>query len=1031
MTLRPWAEPELTAHGRLPMHGVPHDNRLPLDGTWRFQLLHSPDEAPGDTWAEIRVPGSWTMQDTWDRPIYTNVQMPFPHRPPEVPADNPTGVYERTFQVPEAWAGRRIVLHVGAAESVLLVALDGVEVGFSKDSHLAAEFDLTDRLGPGSGGEHTLRLTVVKWSDASFIEDQDQWWHGGITRSVYLYATGPAYLADLVIDAGLDGDDTTGTLALEAHVGWRSGVRGPGWRVEAAVEDLAGTLDAGVPHEPPPPGGPGDWAVAGPPRRGLLDLQSLAAAGALHDSDDVDRWREAEPVVRPGRVGVARLTARVPGIVPWCAEVPRLYRLVVVLRAPDGSEVERVERRVGFRRIEATDTELLVNGRAVLIHGVNRHDFDPLTGRTVAADDLRADVTLMKRMNINAVRTSHYPNDPAFLDLCDELGLYVVDEADIESHAYIDDLCHDPRYRAAWVDRVARMVARDRHHPSVILWSLGNESGHGANHDAAAGWVRRADPSRPLHYEGAIRFDWLSDQRVSDIVCPMYPPISAIVAHSTSGAQRHPLIMCEYAHAMGNSAGTLGEYWDAIEATRGLQGGFVWEWRDHGLTQRLANGTTRSAYGGDFGDEPNDGTFVLDGLTFPDRSPKPALIELAHIASPVRVTAGEGWPDSGRVLLENRDAFRDLGWLEARWELTRNGEPTADGDLPLPDVRPGERAEVALPGWPAPAGAAEAVVTLRFLLASAMPWAPAGTQVCWAQLAVHADSGDGDHAGDDARGDGADPFADDAAWTGDVPFVDGRLAVPGLVGVPSLTLWRAPTDNDRIGGMAGRWAAWGVDALTPRNLGVERGPDGVTLRSAWTTASGIEVPLEIRLSADRAGRIRTILEARVPEVLADLPRVGTVLTLRPGLEQLTWFGTGPHETYPDRRRSGQLGRWTSTVGDQLVPYVRPQESGGHADVRWLELRDSAGEGVRILLDRPRQVSVLHHGAADLDAALHVTELRPRPEAIVTIDAVHRGVGTASCGPDTLPPYLVPTGIHRWSWILEPLAPVTTEEHRGR
>jgi beta-galactosidase len=1012
MASRPWADPELTGWGRLPMHGVPpRGDRLALDGTWRFQLLHSPDAHPGDDWGEIEVPGAWTMQGTWDRPIYTNVRMPFPHRPPEVPSENPTGVYERTFGIPDSWHGRRIVLHVGAAESVLIVELDGETVGVSKDSHLAAEFDLTDRLV--EAGEHTLRLTVVKWSDASFIEDQDQWWHGGITRPVYLYATGPAYLADIVIDAGLAADGSTGTLGLEVHVGWRPGLHGPGWQVEASVEGLAGPLAAIVPDEPPPAGGPGDWAVPGPPRRGALDLQSLAAAGALTDPDDVERWRQAEPVMRPPRVGAVRLAACIPDVRPWSAEVPALHRLVVTLRAPDGQVVEQADRMIGFRRVEVVGRELLVNGRAVLIHGVNRHDFDPRTGRTVSLADMRADVELMKRFNVNAVRTSHYPNDPAFLDLCDEVGLYVVDEADIESHAYLDDLCHDPRYRAAWVDRVARMVTRDRHHPSVIAWSLGNESGYGANHDAAAGWLRSADPSRPIQYEGAIRFDWLAGAAATDVVCPMYPPIAAIRAHADSGAQRAPLIMCEYAHAMGNSGGTLAEYWDAIESTPGLQGGFIWEWRDHGLEQRMPDGTERWAYGGDFGDVPNDGPFVLDGVTFPDRAPKPILWEYRHIAAPVRAEPGAGWPASGRVVLENRCDFRNLSWLRASWALEADGMPIAGGELALPDIAPGERAETRLTGWELPdVRPGEHFVTLRFHLAEPTSWAPAGVEVGWAQLPASVGGGHDD-------GD-ATAFDDDAGWTGNIPFHDGLPALPALADLPALALWRAPTDNDRIGGMADRWAAWGLADLRPRALGVEREAQAVVLRAAWTTAAGLEVPMTIRLSTDVRGRVRAQQEVEIPDVLADLPRVGTLLTLRPGLESLAWFGSGPHETYPDRRRSGLVGRWASSVTEQLVPYVRPQESGGHSDVRWLELRDTSGAGVRLRFDRPHQVSVLHHSAADLDAALHVNELVPRPEVVVTVDAAHRGLGTASCGPDTLPGYLVPTGTHRWSWILEPL-----------
>jgi beta-galactosidase len=994
---RPWTEPELVSRGRLPMHAVPHDDRLPLDGTWRFQLLRSPDETPGVDWRSIEVPGAWTMQDTWDTPHYTNVRMPFPMRPPEVPELNPTGVYERTVAIPEGWAGRRVVLHVGAAESVLIVELDGTEVGVSKDSHLAAEFDLTGSVTPGR--EHTLRLTVVKWSDASFIEDQDQWWHGGITRSVHLYSTAAVFLADVVVDAGLDEDGTTGTLSLGVQVGWLDAAREPGWRVEARVEGLDATLSGEVRSAPPPAPGPGDWVVYGPPRRGTLDLQSLAAAHTLNDPEDAERWREAEPALRPGPLGLVRLDARVPGITPWSAEVPALYRLTVSLLAPDGSVAERIERRIGFRRVEVTDRELLINGKPVLIHGVNRHEFDPVTGRTVRPDQMRADVELMKRFNINAVRTSHYPNDEAFLDLCDELGLYVIDEADIETHAYIDELCHDPRYRSQWLERVARMVTRDRRHPSIILWSLGNESGHGANQDATAGWVRRADPSRPLHYEGAIRFDWASDQRVSDVICPMYPPISAIVAHAGSALQRHPLIMCEYAHAMGNSMGTLGEYWDAIETHHGLQGGFIWEWRDHGLEQRLPDGTVRHAYGGDFGDTPNDGTFVLDGVTFPDRAPKPGLWEYKHLASPIRLVSGADAARRGIAVLENRDYFRDASWLRGTWETSSDGEVDASGTFDVPAIPPGGRAEIALPGFALPAGGeGDRHLTLRFSLRDEAPWAPAGHEVGWAQLELVSTGELGlGHEG----------------WSGDVDLdEDGQFRHPSFAAPPALALWRAPTDNDRIGGMAERWVAWGLPALTRRLDGIERGAFETVVRATWTTSAGIEVPHELRLARDANGRIRVTERVVVPDALPDLPRVGTVLTLAAGHESLTWFGTGPHETYPDRARGGRVGRWSSTVTEQLVPYVRPQENAGHADVRWLTL-----DGIRIDLDGPRQVSVLHVTAADLDAATHDVEVRQRPETYVTIDAVHRGVGTASCGPDTLPPYLVGTGEHRWTWVL--------------
>jgi beta-galactosidase len=1010
---RPWADPELTSRGRLPMHAVPHDDRLGLDGRWQFQLLHRPDERVSpDAWREIEVPGCWTMQDTWDRPIYTNVQMPFPNRPPEPPADNPTGVYERSFELPAAWVDRRVVLHVGAAESVLLVAVNGQDVGISKDSHLAAEFDVTPFL---RSGVNDLQLTVVKWSDASFIEDQDQWWHGGITRSVFLYATGPIYLGDLVIDAGLDEDLATGTLAIEVGLGWVGNHPPPGWSVEATFDGQGEPLRVAIPHERPASEGPGDWSVPGPPRRGLLDLQSLNAAGALTDPADAVRWREAEPVVRPGRVGRARLSARVPRVTPWSAELPALSTLTVSLLDETGAVVEQVERRIGFRRVVVRGSELLINGRAVLIRGVNRHDFDPRTGRVVSADDLRADVVAMKRWGFNALRTSHYPNDSQLLDLCDELGLYVIDEADIESHGWYEDVCRDPRYRSAFVDRVSRMVERDRHHPSIIAWSLGNESGHGPNHDAAAGWVRAADPSRPLHYEGAIRFDWASDQRVSDITCPMYPPIAAIVAHARSDAQRHPLIMCEFSHAMGNSNGTLAEYWDAIEVTPGLQGGFIWEWRDHGLEQRLPDGSIRRAYGGDFGDEPNDGVFCIDGITFPDRSPKPAIFEHMHLAAPLRVASGADEARQGQVVLESRGEFRDTGWLGARWSLEADGLRIAAGDLPLPAIGPGERAEVEVPGLVAGLGRiqdrpGERWLSLQFLTMLETGWAPTGYEIGWAQVPL-----DGDPQDDEGR---ATTAPEGVPWTGDVALDDeGCLLHPSFAAPPVLCLWRAPTDNDRIGGMADRWAGWGLASLTRRLDAIERSTDGVMVRATWTTATGIEIPHVQRLATSADGLIRVEETVEIPAEIEDLPRIGTVLELEPGHEMLEWFGRGPHETYPDRRRGGRIGRWSSSVTDQLVPYVRPQENGGHSDTRWLRIGGADGP-IRLDLDQPRQVSVLHVRAADLDVATHDVELRPRAETVVTLDAAHRGLGTASCGPDTLSEYVLGPGTYRWSWTLK-------------
>jgi beta-galactosidase len=994
--VRPWLAPELTSIHRLPIHSVPHADRLELDGSWRFQLLREPDAAPGPDWDTAMVPGCWTMQGFDDRPQYTNVQMPFPGRPPEVPADNPTGVYERTVDVPNSWAGRRIVLHVGAAESVLIVRVNDADVGLSKDSHLAAEFDVTSLIRPG---HNTITLRVIKWSDATYVEDQDQWWHGGITRSVFLYATAPVYLADIRAIGDLVDDLRTGTLDLGIRVGF-AGDPAPGWRVEASIGNGIGVeLQADAPATSVL-----EWFWTGP-EADLMFRHVVGGDEAV--GAEMDRWAELWPRLQPPREGTVGWRIDVENIEPWSSEVPTLYPLTVRLVDPTGRVVEETEQRIGFRRVEVRGLDLLINGRRVLIRGVNRHDFDQHTGRVVSPESMRADLVQMRQFGFNAVRTSHYPNDPALLDLADELGLYVIDEADLETHAFQSTLCDDPRYLNAWVTRVSRMVERDKNHPSVIAWSLGNESGYGPNHDAAAAWVRRYDPSRPLHYEGAIRFDWTSDQAVSDIVCPMYPTIESIVAHARSGRQRHPLIMCEYSHAMGNSNGTLAEYWDAIESTPGLQGGFIWEWWDHGLVQRLPDGRQRWAYGGDFGDQPNDGNFCIDGLNWPDRRPKPAMWEHKQLAAPVRIglaLADDGRP--GRIEIENRQDVRDLAWLQARYELIRDGETVDVGELELPALGSGERGTVELPGAATATSDGEVWLTIRFLARETQGWADAGFEVCWGQVPL-------------TQAGGRGVVSEETA--GQVEVDDsGNLIHELLAAPPALALWRAPTDNDRIAGLGDRWAEWGVADLTRTIGAIERDGPSTFVQCEVRTGSGIVIRHEQRLSGLPDGGVLVEESAWIPDELIDLARVGTVLEVVPDLEHLDWFGRGPHETYPDRSRGGAVGRWWSSVSEQYVPYVRPQENGGHADVRWLELHDGSGRGLRIALDRPRQVSATHLRAADLAAATHDVDLTARPETVIHLDAAHRGLGTASCGPDTLPQYLVGPGVYRWSWSMHPL-----------
>ncbi len=664
----------------------------PARRAWRFHLAEHPDRVPAAwvgraiddaRWTTLTVPGNWTLQGVDDHPHYTNVQMPFDGPPPRLPDRNPTGVYRRTFTVPRGWRERQVVLHVGGADSVHAVYVNGQFAGYGTDSRLASEYDITPHL---VAGRNDLAIVVVRYSAHSYVEDQDQWWMAGLHREVALVGRGATHLTSLVCDAGFRVSDGVGTVEVSATVG---GANPPssGWGVRTTVETLGGrrlapSVTTMVPH------------------------------------------RFAEPYVFHGHVASSRF--ELPGVDPWSAERPSRYRVIAELLDPDGVVVEVHAQLVGFRSVEIRDGDLLVNGQRIWIHGVNRHDHHPDRGKAVTVADMRDDLLAMRRHNITAMRCSHYPNDPRLLDLCDELGMYVIDESNIESHAYNTSLCDDPRYRSAWLARGSRMVERDRNHPSVIMWSLGNESGYGTNHDALAGWIRAADPSRPLHYEDAIRQrGWTTGgMGVTDVVCPMYPPIADVAAYQG----RRPFILCEYSHAMGNSNGSFADYWDVIMSTPRLQGGFIWEWKDHGIRTVLPNGKRGFAYGGQFGEEPHDGNFVADGLMSSDLVPHPAMQEVAWVYRPVAVTK----VGRNRLRVENRQAFSGLDGLAARWELLVDGEVVESGPFEIPDVAPLRAATVALP-CEIPADA-DAHLSVRFTRRAATPWAAPGQLVAWDQV---------------------------------------------------------------------------------------------------------------------------------------------------------------------------------------------------------------------------------------------------------------------------------------------------------
>jgi len=970
---------------------------MSLDGTWGFTGFDRPEDVTADALTgdgddTIEVPGAWTLQG-FSSPHYTNVVMPFPGEPPHVPDANPTGVYLRTITIPRHWRGRRTVLRVGGAESVVVVHVDGVAVGLGTDSRLPSEFDLTPHVRPGR--RCTIALVVIRWSAQSWVEDQDQWWHGGLQRSVTLHSTAADHLAQVELVPGLEPDRRTGSLDCTV-------------RVDGPM--AAGTVE------------PGTVEVIVESERG----RRLATTGVL----PVPAWNgsdEASQLVSGMFVHPGTVTARldVTGIDAWSAETPQRYRTLVVLRDADGEVVEVAASRTGFRSVEVRDRQLLINGEPVMLHGVNHHEHDPDRGRAVTPELTRRDVCLMKAHNLNAVRAAHAPHDEHFAELCDELGLYVVDEADVESHGRQASLCNDPRYSRTIVERVERMVARDLNHPSVIVWSLGNESGDGPPHAAAAATVRRRDPSRPVQYEGGLMHDLYAEAPETDVVCPMYSPLDESVARAGwSGDDRRPVILCEYSHAMGNSNGSLAEHWEAFRSTPGMQGGFIWEWVEHGLPlpgRRLPDGSPVWGYGGDFGDHPNDGNFVCDGLVDAARVPHPAMAEVAHVGRPVQCQVLDGGALRGgriRFRATNVRHFADTSDLRCKWELLVDGMVADGGELAVAPIAPSSSAVIRVPVRRAAlADATEAHVTLRWSQRRTTPWARAGHVVGNDQAAVTTpDQGhmSGGAAGP-VRGSGTAAGPSRAAPE---PAVE-------LVWTPTIT--RALTDNDAIQTSwmrqfsvhLARWSALGVlDAAWEPGAQRRRtrsGADVVTSTGRLRpdgTGPAVEVHTrELTRTADGWGHLSVTFE--VPDELVDLPRIGIVTTLPGSFDDVEWYGEGPHESYPDRRDSAVVGRWRTSVADQHVPYAFPQEHGHHTGLRWVALRERRGAGLLVVADGELGFSARHHSDAELSAATHTDEL-PYDAALthLAIDAFQRGLGTGSCGPDAAERYRSRAGRYR-------------------
>ncbi len=1011
---RLWENPELTAINRLPMRATHYPfpslsaakslNRekspwfLLLNDKWSFKILNRPEDINQShinpktdiaKWDKVEVPGNWTMQG-YGYPHYTNVQMPFPHEPPHVPEENPTGIYSREFSVPASWKNRRVIIHFGGAESVLCVYVNGKFVGMGKDSRLPSEFDITNFVNCGQ--KNRLTAIVIKWSDATFIEDQDQWWMGGLHREVYLYTTGKVYIKDIAAISTLTNNYKDGHLKLDINIGF-PGTPEPDWQIDIQLFDNTGKK---------------------------IIKKDLSQKVITADYSDINRSHVVFDTI-------------IPRIKQWSAECPDLYTLAVSLRNPAGKIIETTAIQTGFRTIEIRDRMLLINGKRVLIHGVNRHDHHDTKGKALDRETMMLDAIRMKQFNFNAVRCSHYPNDPYWLDICDKIGLYVIDEANIETHAFANNLCRNPEYTNAFLDRMKRMVLRDKNHPSVIFWSLGNESGYGDNHTAIAGWTRNYDPSRPLHYEGALWSENPADPvneymynrgyTVTDIVCPMYPSVEAMkewALDKNRPDKKRPWIFCEYSHAMGNSNGGLSDYYQAFESIPGLQGGFIWEWIDHGIKQQLPDGREYWAYGGDFGDNPNDANFVCDGMVWPDRTPHSAMYEFKKLAQPIEIK----WQKNKNFFLQikNKNHFRTYNSLTANWRLLIDGKTVDKGTISLPAIKPQTNKAIR---WKAPTSqytGHEASLFIEIKNSKKEMWAPKGHIIAWQQLTLPASFVTAP-APKQTPPPPALNIVNEKKFTileaGKTKIYAGKSGIEQIThngkelfaSPPEFSIWRAPIDNDGLklwtgqeNKPLGRWRKLGLDKIKTRteNFSVRKTKNGTvctwqfssTGRNKWN-----DFKWNYTLSVPEKNSIRIRSVFNINDEIKDIPRIGLLFSLVPGFEQLQWLGLGPHENYPDRKAGSWRALHSSTVTEQYIPYIMPQEHGLKCDVSYLTL-GSGKNKLKISSPKSFMFNASHFHPQDLTNAFHTTDLVPRKETILCIDAAHRGLGTGSCGPDT-------------------------------
>ncbi len=1005
-----WENPTMIGQGKEPPHATlmlySNDSQAlradryaspfckSLNGKWKFNWVPKPADRPVDfyktdfddsKWDTIGVPSNWQLQG-YGLPIYVNVRYPFRANPPFIPHDNnPVGSYRRTFTIPGDFSGRQTFIHFDGVESAFYIWVNGKKVGYSQESRTPAEFNITPYL---KEGENQLAVEVYRWCDGSYLEDQDFWRLSGIFRNVYLMSTPTVHIRDFSVSASLDDNYKNGTLKITCKISNYGDTA-------VSIPDVEATV----------------WDKT-------TQVKTTAALSA-----------KSNEKIQAGAETTVTIEGAVTNPLKWSAEKPNLYTVLLKAKNSTGKAIETISCKTGFRKVEIKDSQLWVNGVPVLLKGANRHEHDPDKGHYITRESMMQDILLMKRFNLNTVRTCHYPDDPLWYELCDEYGLYLVDEANIESHGMGYNLNrtlgNKPIWEKAHVDRMVRMMERDKNHPSVIIWSMGNEAGSGCNFDATAKAARQLDLSRPIHYE---RYN-----EVADIDSVMYPHVNSLINRGKNDNGK-PFFMCEYAHAMGNAVGNLQEYWDAIETYKPLIGGCIWDWVDQGLRKTDPNGREFWAYGGDYGPPgtPSDGNFCMNGLVHPDRRVPPKLWEVKKVYQYVAFE-----PEnlaSGKVKIRNKYDFTNLSDFELKWVLSEDGKVIQSGSKQMPNIKPDDSKIIDLPvEKPKLAPGAEYWLRVSLHLKNKTSWADAGHEIAWQQFAMPY------KAPPAPVMKLADMTPIELHEEGDIVRVTGQMLNltfsqsagcimdNGKPAGPRLNVERGFLDNDG-------WLRRAFDQAGLRDLKYET----TAFEAKQINPKVIRITITTRCMGSRNagfnhtctytifGSTCVVFNNQIDLIgsVPSLPRLGVSITLPSEFEQLRWYGCGPHENYVDRKTSAEVGEYESTVTDQYEPYAFPQETGSKQDVRWLALSGEYTNGVSVLAiaEDTMAFSALHYTAQDLNAARHLNELTPRQEVILCLDAAQTGLGNASCGPGPLDKYILKPAPTSFTYIMRPYMP---------